>query len=235
MRCDAPLELVHTDVCQVDTKSHAGAQYFAMFIDDQSRRLWATPLKTKDLVLSVFKELHARVERESGRKLKVVREDNEVEYWVQFEEYCRSKGIRLEVTVQKTPKLNGLAERMNRTIKERVQSMLAHAKLPKTVWAEALSTTTYVINRSPSVPLEGDSPQKVWTGKVSYRHLKVFGCLTYVHVAKDRRGKLDPKTRPCIFLGYGDDEFGFRVWDPVDKKVFQSRDIIFMEEEDKEL
>ena len=28
MRRNAPLELVHTDVCQVDTKSHAGAQYF---------------------------------------------------------------------------------------------------------------------------------------------------------------------------------------------------------------
>ena len=98
----------------------------------------------------------------------------------------------------KTPKLNGLAERMNRTIMERVRSMLAHAKLPKTFWAKALSTTTYVINRSPFVPLDGDTPQKVWIGKeVSYGHLKVFGCLAYVHVAKDRRGKLDPKTRPC--------------------------------------
>ena len=46
-----------------------------------------------------------------------------------------------------------LAERMNRTIMERVRSMLAHAKLPKTFWAEALSTTTYVINRSPLVAL----------------------------------------------------------------------------------
>ena len=74
---------------------------------------------------------------------------------------CRSKGIRLEFTVPKTPELNGLAERMNRTIMERVRSMLAHAKLPKTFWAEALTTATYVINRSPSVPLEGDSPQKI--------------------------------------------------------------------------
>ena len=71
------------------------------------------------------------------------------------------KGIRLEFTVPKTPELNGLAERMNRTIMERVRSMLGHAKLPKMFWAELLSTTTYVINRSPSVPLEGDSPQKV--------------------------------------------------------------------------
>ena len=44
------------------------------------------------------------------------------------------------------------------------------------------------------------------------------------------KGKLDPKTRPCIFLGYGDDEFGYRVWDLVDKKVFRSRDVIFMED-----
>ena len=50
------------------------------FIDDRIRRLWATPFKTKDQVLSVFKELHARVEREAGRKLKVVRADNGGEY-----------------------------------------------------------------------------------------------------------------------------------------------------------
>ena len=44
---------------------------------------------------SVFKELHARVERESGWKLKAVRVDNRGEYWGQFEEYCRSKRIWL--------------------------------------------------------------------------------------------------------------------------------------------
>ena len=63
-------------------------------------------------------------------------------------------------------------------------------------------------------------PQRVWTGKdVSYRRLKVFGCLAYVHVAKDKQGKLDPKTRLCIFLGYGDDEFGYRLWNLEKKKV----------------
>ena len=65
----------------------------------------------------------------------------------------------------KTPELNRLVERMNQTIMKRVRNMLAHAKLPKTFWAEALTTSTYVINRSPSVPLDGTSPQKVWTGK----------------------------------------------------------------------
>ena len=51
-----------------------------------------------------------------------------------------------------------------------------------------------------------------------------------MHVAKEKREKLDLKSRPYIFLGYNDDEFSYWVWDLVDKKVFRSRDIVFMEE-----
>ena len=73
--------------------------------------------------------------------------------------------------------------------------MLEVAKLSKRFWVETLMFEGYVINRSPSTPLDGDIPQKVWTGKdVSYRHLQVSGCLAYVHVARNKRGKLDPKT-----------------------------------------
>ena len=74
------LELVHTDVCYMDPKSHSGSQYFVTFIDDCSQNLWAFVLKTKDQVLSVFKEFQVRVERETGQKLKVVRADNDGEY-----------------------------------------------------------------------------------------------------------------------------------------------------------
>ena len=69
--------------------------------------------------------------------------------------------------------------------------MLAHAKLPKTIWVEALMMAINVINISPSTHLEGDTPQRVWTGKD-------VTC----------RAKLDPKSRLCIFIGYDDDEFG---------------------------
>ena len=65
------------------------------FIDDHSQKLWVSPLKTKDHVLSVFKELHVRVKRQTDRKLKAVRADNRGEYRGQFEEYYRLKGIRL--------------------------------------------------------------------------------------------------------------------------------------------
>ena len=71
-RIEIALELVHTYVCYVDAPSHRGGQYFVTFIDDFSRSLWAFVLKSKDQELSVFKEVHARGERESGQKFKVV-------------------------------------------------------------------------------------------------------------------------------------------------------------------
>ena len=138
-----------------------------------------------------------------------------------------TQGIRLEYTMPKTPELNGLTKRMNRTIMERVRSMLLHAALRKSYWAEAMYTDVYMINRSSSVLLKGDVPQRVWISKyISNQHLTMFGCL---YVAKGQRLKLDNKSKPCIFLGYSEDEFGYRLWDILNKKMVRSRDIIFME------
>jgi len=177
-------------------KSHGGALYFVTFIDDHSRKVFVYVLKHKYQTLEAFKEFHAKVERETGRKLKCVRSDNGGEYRGPFERYCRNVGIRLEKSPPKTPQRNGLAERMNKTLTERVTAMLSHAHLPNSFWTEALMNAMYVVNLSPSVPLAGDIPQRVWSGKeVSYKHLKVFGCRAFVHVPMDERSKLDSKTK----------------------------------------
>ena len=92
----------------------------------------------------------------------------------------------MEKTPPKTPQLNGIAERINRMIEEKIRCMLSHAKLSKTFWGEALKTAVDIINLTPSVPLEGDVPEEVWSGKkVSYNHLKVFWCRAFVYIPKD--------------------------------------------------
>ncbi|KAM1814362.1 hypothetical protein ACFX11_028034 [Malus domestica] len=121
---------------------------------------------------------------------------------------------------------------MNRTIMEKVRCMLRTAKLSKQFWGEAVRTACYLINRSPSVPLGLDVSERVWTGNdVSYSHLKVFGCKAFVHVPKEQRSKLDYKATPCIFLGYGGEDFGYRLWDPYQKKFIRSRDVVFYEDQ----
>ena len=226
------LSLVHSDVCgPLEAESLGGNRYFLTFIDDASRKVWVYFMKTKDQVFNYFKLFHVMVERETGKKLKCLRSDNGGEYTSkEFDAYCRSQGIRHEKTVPRTPQHNGVAERMNRTIMERVRSMLSMAKLPKPFWGEAVRAACYLINRSPSAPLDFEVPEKVWSGKhPSYSHLRVFGCLAFAHVSKELRQKLDARTTTCIFIGYGDEEFGYRLWDPKEKKVIRSRDVVFHE------
>jgi hypothetical protein len=215
----------------MEEESLGGSRYFVTFIDDASRKVWAYCLKSKDEVFGCFKMFHVMVERATGKKLKCLRSDNGGEYTSrEFSAYCAEYGIRHEKTVPRTPQHNGVAERMNRTIVEKVRCMLSMAKLPKPFWGEAVLTACYLINRSPTVPLNFEVPEKIWSGKdISYSHLKVFGCKAFAHVSKELRQKLDLRSTPCIFIGYGDQEFGYRLYDPEMKKVIRSRDVVFHE------
>ena len=75
------------------------------------------------------------------------------------------QGIRHQKTPPKTPQLNGLAERMNMTLMERVRCLLSEGKLPNSFWGEALLTAAHVINLSPVVALQSDVPNSVWYRK----------------------------------------------------------------------
>ena len=148
----------------------------------------------------------------------------------EFWQFCRAEGIKHVKTVPGTPQQNGVAERYNRTILDRVRSMLKHSGLAKPFWAEAASTTMYLINRSPSAALEGEVPDIVWSGRsIEYHHLKTFGCEAYVHVPKENRSKLDERAHKYILVGYGGDDRGYKLWDLVAKKTIRSRDVTFNE------
>ena len=59
----------------------------------------------------------------------------------------------------------------------------------------------------------------------------MFGCDAYMHVRKEQRNKLQPKSNICVFIGYGDyGEMGYRLRDPVGRKIIRSNDVIFHEE-----
>jgi len=46
-----------------------------------------------------------------------------------------------------------------------------------------------------------------------------------------RGPSLIARLKQCIFLGYGHEEFGYRLWDPVSKKITRSRDVVFFEDQ----
>jgi hypothetical protein len=139
-------------------------------------------------------------------------------------------GMARHLTVPGTPQQNGLVERMNRTLLDKVRCMLHESGLTKRFWAEALNTAAYLINRSPSSAIGMMAPMEKWTGvKVDYSHLRVFGSLAYAHVKQD---KLEPIALKCVFLGYSHEVKGYRLWsiEREGVKVMLSRDVTFNEE-----
>eukprot|EP00253_Pinus_taeda_P024707 PITA_24707 len=109
---------------------------------------------------------------------------------------------------------------MNKTLMEMARSMLSGAGLGQEFWAEAMDTTCYLVNRSPSSTLEDKTPQEVWTGKkLSLSHLMVFGCDAYVHVLKEKRTKLENKYEKCIFIGEVKDVIKHEVQPKEPKKI----------------
>ena len=216
---------------KINSPSIGGAEYFVTFIDDKTHYVWIYVLKNKHEVFETFKQWKSLVEKSSGYKVKTFRTDNGGEYMsTEFESYLKSEGIKHEYTIPKTPEQNVVSERMNRTLVESVRSMLADSKVPHRFWAEALSTATYLINRSPTKTLDDKTPFEAWFDKKPcVKHLKVFGCVAYSHVSKDQRKKLDPKAKKCIFLGYAAQRKGYRLYDVKTSSVIHSRDVVFNE------
>lgn len=126
---------------------------------------------------------------------------------------------------------NGAAERENRTLVESARSMM-HAKgLPLHLWAEAVNTAQYILNRTATSSVEGKSPLEIWTGKkTSVKYLKIFGTECFVHIAKQNRRKWDSKSSKGHLVGYAGNKDGFRIWIPEGNKIILSRDVFFKNE-----
>ena len=62
--------------------SLGGYHYYVTFIDDYSRKTWIHFVKTKESeeVLNKFKEFKAQVKNLSGKRIKVLRSNNDGEY-----------------------------------------------------------------------------------------------------------------------------------------------------------
>ena len=224
------LDYIHTYVWgPTKTASLGGKHYFVTFVDDFSRRVWVYTLKSKDEVFETFLVWKKMVENQTGRKIKVLRSNNGTKYRNdQFSIFFKKEGISRPFTVRGTPQQNGVAERMNRTLLEKVRCMLSNAGLGKQFWAEAVMYASHLINRLPSVALNGKTPLEVWSGKPinDYDTLHVFGSTAYYHV---KESKLDPRAKKALFMGVTSGVKGYRLWCISLKKIISSRDVTFDE------
>lgn len=228
-RTTKKLELVHMDICgPVTPADHWGARYLLTLTDDFTRKAWVYGLVTRDKTRDVFADWRQEAEKESGEVLKALRSDNAKEFISQhMEQQLQKQGVRQELTVPYNPHMNGVAERLNKTLFSRMRAMLADAELPLEFWVMAAQTATYLHNRMP----QGNRktiPEEEWTGRpVKLDNLRAFGCTAYVHIPKEQRKKLDQTAWKGIMVGYS--RSIYKIWNPLTKTIYPAISVQFDE------
>ena len=110
------------------------------------------------------------------------------------------------------------------------RSMLKAKGMSNYFWAKVITCVIYLINRSPTRSAPNKTLIEAWSGfEPNVQYLKVLGSITYAHVPKAARTKLDDKAVKTIFIGYKHE--GYKLYNPMTKKVIVSRDVTFVEDE----
>jgi transposase InsO family protein len=221
------LDLIHLDLCgPLLVHSLGGSKYFVTSTDDFSRKIWIYFMVSKDQTFAKFRIFKSMIENLTGVKIKSIRTNGGREYtYGEFVAFCEQHGIRKEKTAAYSPHQNGLAERRNHSILEKTRSILLGAGAPAFLWAEVAKTDVYLLNHSSTKANVGGRPEEKFTGRTpSLRHLRVFGCMVFVHIPERYRNKLESRSECGVFVGYDDSTKGYRVYLPHKRTITVNRD-----------
>ena len=225
-------QLVHCDLWgPYRITSNNGSRYFLTLVDDFSRALWIYLLPDKTSAPTQLKNFIALVERQFNKQVKTIRSDNGSEF-ICLRTFFQEKGIIHETSCVGTPQQNGRVERKHRHILNVARALRFQASFPIEMWDECVLAACYLINRTPSTTLAGKTPfEKLYNRPPPLHHLRVFGCLCYVHNQHHGGDKFATRSSKSVFVGYPYGKKGWRVYNLETGIITVSRDVVFCEAE----
>jgi hypothetical protein len=188
-----PFDLFHSDVwCPAPFVSKGDHKYYIIFVDDFSCHTWIYFMKHRSEVLSIYENFSAMIRTHFDTPIHVFRVDSAGEYLSDaLRQVFAKQGTLAQFSYPGAHAQNRIAECKHCHLLETAHAFMIASSVPPHFWAEAISTTTYLINIQPSSTLHGGIPFKRLCGKTSdYSSLHLFGCVCYVLLAPRERTKL---------------------------------------------
>jgi transposase InsO family protein len=240
-RATNTFDLIHLDVLGPITPMGYNGHRWALFLtDDYARYRWGYTFKEKGEAYSTIVNFITMAHTQYNKTIKRFRMDGGKEFGgAKLLNILIKKGIRLEVTAPYTLEQDGVAERFNRTLLEKVRSLVEDKSIPQTLWPEFLIGMIHIINRTATTTVHQMTPFQAFESNnkgttctpPSISHLRVLGCKAYVHIQKERkviRAKLNPRAEQGTLVGSEGTSI-YRIWLPNRNGITRSSTVVFDE------
>jgi hypothetical protein len=223
------LDKVYSDIGgPIFPSTNRGYKYYVTLLDSNTRYLEVELLSTKDEIKDKLPLIIKREENISENRLKVFFSDNAKEYISFGENYLLNKGVKHETSAPYSPDQNGIAERINRTLFNKVRALLIQANLAKKYWGEALLSAVYLYNRTPNSSINYKTPYELkYKKKPDISSLKKWGSLCYKREDSSLISKLDSRATPYYIIGYGSNQY--KLLNPSTNRILWARDVAIIE------
>ena len=214
--------------------SLGGHSYNLTVVDEKSRNVMVTNLKTKSEAAAAIITLIKQKQTTLGKKLKRLHGDGGGEFInAELEAFLKDNGTELTTTPPNTPEYNNIAERMNRTLREFAGCLMVNANAPQYLWNFAYLMAAYIHNRLPQKGLDGKTPTAVMYPTQglddNLDKMHVFGCDANVLIEEgSKRGKFIV-SHPGVFVGFSEQHGAYKVLMPDTLQLVTSRNVDFFE------
>lgn len=209
-----------------------GCRFIVVLVDNYLRFAMAYPVEHKSDAANCIEDFVIKCKNTCGKDEKFCYLD--CDQGTEFtskktKEVLDKYRAELRTVCPYTPQLNGLAERYNQTIQKITRALMYDSRLPPNAWDLALKAAVFIYNMTPHRTLNFKSPLLVLNPELKLRinQLRRFGCIAFTKVQGKQDTKFDKLSHRTVLVGYTDT--GYLLLDPEDGKIYESRNVEFIE------
>lgn len=204
---NAPLELLHTDICGPLPPGLNKHKYFVTLRDKFTGYTMVRTIQEKSEAPAFIKHCIEFLEKNSSpqRHVKAIRFDKGGEYTSDaLLSWLESKGINAQHTATECSQSNGTAERLNLTIMDRVRATLVDTNQPRLLWPWIVTHVVTALNYIPYSSRPNITPhQSLFNEVPDVSYLRPFGCKVVAHVpSQSTADKLCARGTEGRLVGY---------------------------------
>lgn len=214
------LDVVHISLSDLMVNTPSGNKHYLTFVDEFTGMTFVYFLQKKSDVCFKMMDFIDFCKTKCGEMPKVILQDGGKEFMdTDLQRVLNNEGI----SVSFSPPHSAVAQKKSRYLKKITECMLIDSRLDRKYWGEAISTATYIQNRSTS-KFKSISSFERWFGqKPNIGNFRRFGSKALVRISATMQEKA------LIFVRYSNQNQAYRFLDLKSGSIFVSRSVKFME------